>query len=743
MKRWFGDVLNSFPVQLFFLQLYRHLTFTIVWLILALFLMGSLGKKFGFDYLFLTPEYRGNVNETSFFFVGMAFGSLFMTWNLTLYLLTTSRFHFLATLSRPFTKFCYNNFILPTLFLLTYFWHIIKYLQSDGLMSLGQSVYLCAAFLGGGVLTVFLIGLYLNYTNKDILSFIKFLRNIPPNLIEGPAPGSSSNQSLNPYKRRRYNGLTFYIAPFLKLRRVRSTAHYDPKLLENIFSQNHKNALLIQLFLMFLVITLGSFSESPSFRIPAGASIFLLSALLISIGGFVTYYFGRWRFFVTIVLLYLLNSFSTSDSFEQGSRALGMDYQVKPKKHNKASLLKMVELENIKEDKTQMLSILNNWKAKQKEDKPPIIFLCISGGGLKNALWAVTVLDKLEKMMGDGFLDRVFLMTGASGGLIGASYYRSLYLEKKLGNIEEIPSKEAKQNISKDILNAVSFSMISNDLFFPWSKFEFNGQKYKKDRGVLFENQLIENTNQLLDVPFSHFKKYENEAFIPMIWYTPVDLQHGRKLFVSNQNLSFMTGFDFATKNVQRIDGICINRYFPDHEVENLRFSSAIRMSATYPLILPSVALPSDPSLSVIDAGVRDNYGVGNAARFIKNFSNWLEENTSDVMILEIVDESRDYAWDSNKKGIIEKAIKPVELASQLMLFQHLSNDQMLETLSNSLAKNQLKTFQFVYRPSNPEHAASISFHLSELEKRDIEQALTNEQTQLEFAKLKEALKEE
>ncbi|MEL6924691.1 MAG: patatin-like phospholipase family protein, partial [Bacteroidota bacterium] len=117
MKKWINDILYSFPVQLLALHLRNNLVLIGTWVFLALLMTGTVAKLYGIRYLFLAPEYLGVVNFWSFFFVGLAFGGFTMTWNLTTYLLDAQHFPFLASLGRPFTKFCLNNSLVPLFFL--------------------------------------------------------------------------------------------------------------------------------------------------------------------------------------------------------------------------------------------------------------------------------------------------------------------------------------------------------------------------------------------------------------------------------------------------------------------------------------------------------------------------------------------------------------------------------------------------------------------------------------------------
>ena len=68
------------------------------------------------------------------------------------------------------------------------------------------------------------------------------------------------------------------------------------------------------------------------------------------------------------------------------------------------------------------------WAARQREaqpagssgEKPKLVIVCTSGGGILAASWTVAVLAHLEANL-PGFLGRVRLITGASGGMCGAA----------------------------------------------------------------------------------------------------------------------------------------------------------------------------------------------------------------------------------------------------------------------------------------------------------------------------------
>ena len=95
-------------------------------------------------------------------------------------------------------------------------------------------------------------------------------------------------------------------------------------------------------------------------------------------------------------------------------------------------------------DELHMLRTLEKWKNKWSDPKKQkMVFLCVSGGGQRAALWTVNSLLKADSMLEGTLLDQSFLITGASGGAIGAAYYREL---DRQGLINEKKGGDARQH---------------------------------------------------------------------------------------------------------------------------------------------------------------------------------------------------------------------------------------------------------------------------------------------------------
>jgi hypothetical protein len=236
--------------------------------------------------------------------------------------------------------------------------------------------------------------------------------------------------------------------------------------------------------------------------------------------------------------------------------------------------------------------------------------------------------------------DHSILITGASGGLIGASYFRELKLREKLGEDSKPYSSVHRDKISTDNLNPLIFSLLANDLFVGFTKFEYAGNQYLRDRSYTFEEQLNQITEGLMDKPILAYREYEANATIPMIILTPTVVNDGRKLYIASSSVSYMNvdALSFPNYTFNKYSGVDFLRLFEEQEGQNIRFLSALRMSATFPYITPNTTLPTEPPIQIMDAGISDNFGLSDAVRFHYAFKDWIAENTSGVIFLSIRD---------------------------------------------------------------------------------------------------------
>lgn len=738
----------SFPVRLLGLHFRNHLILVGLWVFLALLMTGVIGRFFGIHYLLLTPEYRGAVDFWSFFITGAAFGAFFMIWNLTTYLLSASRFPFLATLQAPFTKFSLNNSLMPLAFWMSYLAATIWFQWHDEFTQTWHIIRNVAGFMCGMVaLIVFLSG-YLYLTNKDIVSFLRPGQFVPRPGGRLLAPGYRLPTLWEIRSGATRWRVDLYLNERLRPRLVRSVAHYDQSMLERVFRQNHLNAVVVQLAALLFIMTLGLFMDSEWVRIPAGASIFLLSSMFMALFGAITFWFRHWGSLVFVVMMVVVNYTTGLGFFNFRNRAYGLDYtRATRAEYSVPALEKLASPENIARDKAATLRILNHWLAKNQlagHSKPKMVFLCASGGGMRSALWTMQVMQQTDQMTGGRLLRQATLMSGASGGMLGMAYLREVYWRHLMGDTLSPHDPALIEDMGKDLLNPVCFSIMANDLFVPLTTFQYGNFTYRKDRGYLLERQLNENCRSLLGRHLAEYRQAEADAQIPMMVVTPFVVNDARRMLISPQGVSYlMRPPDDGRYSLHpELDAVDFGKLFSMQHADSLAFTSALRMNCTYPLILPNAWLPTAPAIEVMDSGFRDNYGILTAQRFVHVFRDWILENTGGVVIVQIrCWEKVDRIAELDSKGALENLMTPASAAASLTSMQDFEQDNALALLDDLLGKNRLEVIRFIYRPVRKKNEASMSLHLSRRERTDLLEAFYMPENQEAARQLKQSLR--
>ena len=327
--------------------------------------------------------------------------------------------------------------------------------------------------------------------------------------------------------------------------------------------------------------------------------------------------------------------------------------------------------------------------------------------------------------------------------MFGTAYIRELYLRQQQGEVETIQDPIYVENISKDLLNSICFVIVVNDLFYPWQQFEVDSYTYRKDRGYIMEKQLNENTDFVMDKSIGDYAPFEQDASIPMMIFVPTIINDERKLIISSQPVSYLMrpGGDGPEPDYIDIDGVDFGALFHQNDAQNLKLTSAIRMNGTYPYILPNVGLPSIPVMKVMDAGFRDNYGIETSTRFIHVFRDWIKENTSGVVLVQIRNFKKEKEIEAyHNESIMDRILNPISnLYSNWDNIQDY-NHNFLVSFSHEWLDGKLEVINLEYIPERKEQEASMSFHLTTKEKLDIKNTRNSKHFKRNLEKLKKAL---
>lgn len=699
-ERFIDPIYYSLPVRLLILHLRKNQLLLLCWLLLFSVVMGSFGKNLGIPYLFLDPEYLGQVDFLSFFIVGATVGGFTMAYHITCYILDGPDFGFLGTLSRPFAKFAVNNGLIPLVFVIVYIVYIINFQLQNEYNAWVDIIYKVTGFLIGFMAMLIMLFVYFRLTNMDMFRYVA--TNVDKKLKKVRISRVRVMQNLKE-ARSTHRRVDTYLDLNLVARKA-PVIRYDKEIVLRIFNQNHLNSVILESFIFILILALGTFRDHPAFQIPAAASGVLLLTIIIMIVGAITYWLRGWATTAILVGLFLLNVVVKYDWASVSYQAFGLDYGAEPTEYSLPNLYQINSTEHYLQDKQATIEILENWRNRvhisegASTDKPKMVLICVSGGGLRSALWTMTALQAADSITQGKLMDHARLITGASGGLIGAAYFRELVLREKLKTRAPTPlvlaSESAQPTISiysphyleaigKDNLNPIIFTLLVNDLFVRYQKFEYEGAFYTKDRGYAFEEQLNKNTEYVLDKKIADYREPEQQALIPMMLLTPAIVNDGRKLFISPQHVSYMnTGHvNPESPGRDKIKGIDFMRFFEGQKAGNLRFLTALRMNAAFPYVTPNVTLPTQPKIQIMDAGLTDNFGVSDAVRFMYVFKDWINDNTSGVVLLCIRDSQKnDPIARSSGSSLFQRMTAPFRFFyDNLFNTQDINNDDRME----------------------------------------------------------------
>ncbi len=732
---------SFFPIQLFrgYLK-YNHLIL-LSWLVPFLIVGKAFGSQFGLPVLFLAPEYLGHVNISAFLFMGMATGSFIMAFHIASYIVMAHRYPFIVTLSKPFYKYAINNSFIPLIYLLFYLYQSASFQASYELIDALTISFNLLAFLLGVNLFVFVSFGFFFLIVRKVPNWFKPQRAFlnKSKLFKWVWRIKEKDKAFKikeaPIRENQANGVEIYIKSWKQISRTGRFKHYKEEAFSRVFYYQHRNAFYYVLFILGFILIRGLAKDQPAMILPAAASFQLMLTITILVISLFYILFRRWTFAI-LSLIILIAAFASPDKIlSYNNNGYGLNYNLSGKRAE----IKLRDYGNYHKDSLSTVNILNRWLKRntneQTGQKPKMVVICSSGGGLKMAVWTYYALAYADSCLNGKLLQHTELITGASGGMLGAAYIRELYLRKQKGLSNLKPNGQNLTNISKDILNPVFYTFSMSDWFFRLQTFRYQGKTYYKDRAYMFEQTINRNLGPILDKPLYAYHKYEQNAEIPLLIFSPTIENTGAQLIISSQNVSYLT----KTTPGEIIRNIEFRHNYKNFGADSLRFLSAIRMNASFPYVSPDVLLPGNPQLVVMDAGMNDNFGYLTAFRFITNFKQWIEKNTSGIILIQLNenDNPKIYTLHPN---ILYRLLRPMgSLFDDWGYIQKNNYLAMLQSLKKLLpGKFQMIPLTF----GNKKEHIALSWHLTKKEKQLLLEAIHHDENKNAINKLYELLRQ-
>ena len=273
----------------------------------------------------------------------------------------------------------------------------------------------------------------------------------------------------------------------------------------------------------------------------------------------------------------------------------------------------------------------------------PLVLLCASGGGMRAAAWTAGVLGKLDEL--PGFRPALHMITGASGGMVGATFWLGkAYAEATGVRGRSRGGGDLVARVAGDSLTPVARALALADV-----PVAFTPLTNHADRGQALEAAWFAQAPEWLDVTFGQLRDGEASGEWPSLVFSPMLVEDGRRLILSNLDLGPVTAnevhwIDAPTRwDATSTSAYHLEALFPG-TLATLPLRTAARLSAAFPYVSPAVVLPTVPRRRVVDAGYYDTYGVGLACGWLREClrseerRRWLTTHVSRILVVQVRD---------------------------------------------------------------------------------------------------------
>ena len=300
------NIYYFFPIQLLVHHIKSNQILLGCWGILFTIVTGNLGNYLGVPYLFLDPEYLGEVGFVSFFIMGIVIAGFTVAYHITCYIIDGHRFSFIGMFTKPFTRFSLNNSIIPLVFLATYVYCITQYQLYNKASSTAELTNCLLGLLSGYLFMTIMFFIYFWFTNKDIFKYVvhKVDAKIKQN-IKVTRAGAMKKLDIARKKQTKVRHVLT-----LRFRLVRADeykGYYNKATILQVFDQNHFNLVIIEVLIFIVLLLLGLFKDNPLFQLPAAASFVLFFTVFVMFSGAFSYWFGAWSITATVILILTVN----------------------------------------------------------------------------------------------------------------------------------------------------------------------------------------------------------------------------------------------------------------------------------------------------------------------------------------------------------------------------------------------------------------------------------------------------
>jgi hypothetical protein len=148
------------------------------------------------------------------------------------------------------------------------------------------------------------------------------------------------------------------------------------------------------------------------------------------------------------------------------------------------------------------------------------------------------------------------------------------------------------------------------------------------------------------------------------------------------------------------------------------------------------VSLPTSPATDVMDAGLRDNMGLKLSLQYLSVFKEWVSAHTDRVIIVRIRDSERFREPSPSANSVLNRVARPFgSLYGNFITTQEYDTDQMFDYF---VQHSGLPVTLIEVELKRGERGVSLSWHLTEIEKRMILNEVFSDHNLQVYDKLRE-----
>jgi len=313
---------------------------------------------------------------------------------------------------------------------------------------------------------------------------------------------------------------------------------------------------------------------------------------------------------------------------------------------------------NVTDSLSQQMAALKSTEAKMAEEiaagkifadrgveakwgEKPLVVVCASGGGITAEVWTLETLALLSQLLPD-FAPQVRLITGASGGMVGAAAWAGWRHKWQDAPVDPLINRAYRDQLSPLALRFALFDSAPTGFllqrYVPWLR--------HFDRGEALEEVWINSSGRPnlgvlpeLGSKLGEMAPGEVIGKSPSLLFSPTIAEQGRPLLISNLDVTLLTQIDlpgpFPDQRRDRVHrAVDARKLLGGAIVESVPIATWARMSATFPLVSPAGSIEFDLNnedvrndrstgrIHLVDAAYADNQGSSLAVTWLRSY--WL-----------------------------------------------------------------------------------------------------------------------